>query len=305
MSGTLAYLNGRFLPASEAALPLDDTGFVQGVAVTEQLRTFGGQLFRLPEHLARLWHSLEIVGIDPGISRAEMSGIARELAAHNHRLLAAGDDLGLAIFVTPGPYATVSNGRRAGPTIGLHTYLLPFSLWSDKYSTGQSLVTTTIEQVSPRCWPPQLKCRSRMHYYLADRQAQIIDPQARALLLDAAGSVCETATANLLMYRSGEGLVSPPQEQILPGISLAFLAELAAANNVPTVRRPFGIEELYSADEVLLTSTPSCLLSVTRLNGQPLGTGHAGDLYRRLLAAWSAAVGIDIAQQAQRFSAGR
>ena len=72
-----AYLNGRFLPASTAAISLVNTGFVQGATVGEQLRTFAGELFHLESHLLRLAHSLAIVGIDPGLSRDEMARAAQ------------------------------------------------------------------------------------------------------------------------------------------------------------------------------------------------------------------------------------
>src|SRR5438034_2991391 len=105
MNQPLAYFNGRFLPVSQVAIPLYDAGFVQGVTVAEQLRTFGGKLFRLERHLERLGRSLRIVDVDSGCAPAELAAAARELVAKNHALLAPGDDLGLSIFVTPGPYS--------------------------------------------------------------------------------------------------------------------------------------------------------------------------------------------------------
>src|SRR4051812_9784775 len=88
----LAYFNGQRLPRSQIGINVFDSGFVQGVTVAEQLRTFGGRLFRLDTHLARLARSLEIVGIDPGVSLAELGRIATELTEENGRLLNAGDD---------------------------------------------------------------------------------------------------------------------------------------------------------------------------------------------------------------------
>src|SRR5712671_4511658 len=106
MSEPLAYLNGRYLPFSQAAISVTDGGFVQGVTVAEQLRTFGGKLFRLEQHLARLARALSIVGIELGMPVEKLGEIARELAAKNHSLLDPGDDLGLSMFVTPGQYST-------------------------------------------------------------------------------------------------------------------------------------------------------------------------------------------------------
>jgi len=297
-----AFLDGRWIPAGEAAVPVGDAGFVLGATVAEQLRTFAGQLFRLEAHLARLERSLRIVQIEPGMTMDQFAEVARELVDRNHRLLDTGDDLGLSIFVTPGPYAAFSPSATEKPTVCLHTYPLPFRSWAEKYERGESLVVTDVRQVSPCSWPPELKCRSRMHYYLADRRAAAAEPGARALLLDEQGLVTETSTANVLIFNSGEGLISPPAERILRGISLTMLFELAERLGIPTGRRDLTPEHVASAEEVLLVSTPFCLLPVTRFDGRPIGEGKPGSLFCRLLAAWSESVGVDLAAQARRFA---
>ena len=302
MSQPQAFLNGRFIPLSDAVLPVYDAGFVLGATVSEQLRTFGGRLFRLEEHLARLANSLRIVGVTPKLSLEQLGEAAQQLVARNHPLLAAGDDLGLSMFITPGPYPTLSGGAASGPTVGLHTYPLPFSLWADKYQRGECLAVTDIEQVSDRSWPAELKCRSRMHYYLADQRARAMQPPARALLVDERGNACETSTANLLLYVRGTGLVSPPRVSILPGITLAATVELAAAEGISCLERDIKPADVSAADEVLLTSTPNCLLPVTRFNGVPIAAGDPGPVFERLLRAWSGLAGLDIAAQAREFA---
>jgi branched-subunit amino acid aminotransferase/4-amino-4-deoxychorismate lyase len=303
MSDPLAYLNGQLVPAQAAVIPVTDAGFVQGVTVAEQLRTFGGKLFRLDRHLQRLAHSLEIVGIDPPVPLAELGRIAEDLAARNHRLLDPADDLGLSIFVTPGAYATFDTvAPRSGPTVGIHTYPLPFHLWHDKYAGGQSLVVTDVVQVPSACWPAELKCRSRMHYYLADKKAREIEPGARALLLDQSGQVVEASTANVLIYSAKEGLVSPPREAILPGVSVAVLEELAAAMKIPFVHRRLEPADIAAAGEVMLGSTSPCVWPVTRFSGRPIGDGRCGPVVEALLKKWSQLVGLDIVAQAARFA---
>jgi branched-chain amino acid aminotransferase len=301
----LAYLNGRLIPATRAVVPVYDGGFVQGTTVAEQLRTFGGQLFRLEQHLHRLADSLDMVGVSPEVSLAELAQAAQDLTRHNHALLHAGDDLGLSIFVTPGPYPTMAEiAEEAGahaPLVCMHTYPLPFSVWADKYVRGQTLVVTDVEQVSPRCWPPALKCRSRMHYYLADRKAARQRPGARALFLDHAGFVLEASTASVFMYRRDEGLVSPPAEKILPGVSLMAVTELAGQLGVPCIHRDFTVAELGDADEVMLCSTSPCVWPVLELDGRPIAGGRPGLMFEQLLAAWSQLVGLDIRRQAEQF----
>ncbi len=297
-----AFLNGRWMRASAATLSIGDAGFVMGATVTEQLRTFDGKLFRLDEHLVRLRRSLQAVRIDPGMSIEQFAETAAEIVARNHRLLAPGDDLGLSIFVTPGEYPSYSPPGPVTPTVCLHTYPLPFHLWAEKYDSGQALVTTDIQQTSPRSWPTELKCRSRMHYFLADRRAAHIEPGARAVLLDSDGLVTEASTANVLIYSAADGLISPPSEKILPGISLAVALELAGRLGIATAGRDLTPDDLGSADEVLLSSTPLCLLPSTRFNGRPIGNGEPGEVFRRLLGAFSELVGVDVAAQAKRFA---
>jgi branched-subunit amino acid aminotransferase/4-amino-4-deoxychorismate lyase len=304
MTGPIAFLNGQFLPARSLAISPVDSGFVLGAAVAEQLRTFGGKLFRWDDHLARLERSLAVVGVDLGMDRRRFTEVAEELVAHNHRLLAEGDDLGLSVVVTPGIYPAYAEQQAPGtPTVCLHTHPLPFGFWASKYRTGQALVLTSVMQVPGRCWPAELKCRSRMHYYLADREAARREPSARAVLLDERGHVTEASTANLFIYSEALGLITPPAGSVLPGISASVVLRLAADAGIPAATSFLVPDDLAVADEVLLTSTPWCLLPVTRFEGRPVGRGEPGPVFRRLLTAWSEMVGIDIAAQADRFAA--
>jgi branched-subunit amino acid aminotransferase/4-amino-4-deoxychorismate lyase len=302
MSQPLAYVNGQFVDVDQLSVPVTDAGFVLGVTVAEQLRTFAGRLFRLDAHLKRLARSLEIIQLDPRISIAQLGNVAAELVSHNHALLAPGDDLGLSIFITPGPYATFVPHPSGEPLVGLHSYAIPFCLWADKYTKGQRVVITDVEQISAASWPAELKCRSRMHYYLADRKAQALDPDARAVLLDRDGFVSESSTANVVAYFQGEGLVSPPREKILPGISIAVTAELAEELGIPFVYRDLAPGELRSADESFLASTSPCVLPVVSVDGRPIGRGVPGEVFHRLIGAWSKMVQLDIVAQAARFA---
>ena len=299
----ITYLNGRWMPASQVGISLTDTGFCLGVTVAEQLRTFGGKIFRLNDHLARLDHSLEKIGVASGVSRDEFVRLAEEIVERNHPLLRPGDDLGLSIFVTPGLHPSYSPALpdQIPPTIGLHTYPLPFRFWAEKYAVGQALRTTPYRQVPEECWPADIKCRSRMHYYLADRWASSQEPGARAVLLDAAGNVTEASTANILLYRKEIGLISPPMSHILRGISVMETRAIAEARKIAFVEREITPADLIEADEVMLGSTPFCLLPVTRVDGHSIGDATPGPLYRQFLKDWSARVGFSISEQAVAF----
>jgi branched-subunit amino acid aminotransferase/4-amino-4-deoxychorismate lyase len=296
----LVYLNGGLVPASEAHLAIYDAGVVQGATVTEQTRTFRHRPYRLGDHLDRLMRGLRYTRLDIGLSKEELARISEEVLAHNARLIDAEDDLGLILFVTAGEYATYAgmSGRppRTAPTVCVHTYPLPFELWAQKMQTGAHLITPSIRNVPPQCWDPQVKCRSRMHYYLAEKEARLADPEAYALLLDLDGHVTETNAANFLMVERG-AIVSPPATKILPGISRATVIELAAKLGIPFVERDVPVFSALNADEAFLSSTPFCLMPVTRINGVSVGDGLPGPVYRRLLAAWGREVVLDIERQ--------
>lgn len=302
MSDNLAFVNGQFVPAADARLPVQDAGFMQGVTVAEQMRTFGGKLFRLDEHVERLARSLAIVEVSLPLSLDEIKAAAAQLVAHNHNWLDPDDDLGLSMFVTPGLYATFAGSGPSRPFVCLHTYPIAFSLFAEKYEKGESLVVPNIRQVPAECWPSELKCRSRMHYFLADREAKRIDPGSRALLLDMAGNISEASTASVFIYRKGLGLAAPPKEKILPGISLSVVKELAASLDLPFVHRDLTVEDLAQADEVMLCSTSPCLLPVVRFQQQPIADGKPGMTYRKLLDGWITMIGLNFPAQARQFA---
>lgn len=295
----VAYLNGQWLPVDEAAIPLHDAGFLFGVTVVERLRTFGGKLFRLANHLVRLEHSLRIVGVEPPESIAEIAECASELVAHNHAILPPGSDLGLTILVTPGLASHGLTRAEHRPLVCLHTDPLPFHQWADAYDTGVALATTNVRQIPSACWPPELKCRSRMHYYLADRAAAAKIPGAKALMLNERDEVTETSIANVVALRSGEGLVTPPKSDVLPGITLGAIEELAADAGLAYAYRPMTLDDVRTADELLLTSTPWCILPAVSLDGAPIGAGQPGPVYKHLLTAFDRLVGLEIAKQAR------
>ena len=296
METPAAYLNGDWVDGSRLSVDVNDLGFLLGATATERLRTFRGQVFRLEQHLARMRRSLEMLDLDADDVLSQVAVAVAEVVARNRTLLDADDDWAVSAFATPG---VAGVGR---PTVCVHAFPLPFHQWADVYERGLPIVVSRIRQVPPSCWPPELKCRSRIHYYLADLQAAAHESGARAVLLDQEGNVGEATTANVILFRESEGLISPPGEHILFGVSLGVVRELAGRLGVPFVERHVSVDELQSADEVMLASTSVCLLPVIRCDGRPVGAGVPGPMHGRLLAAWSDLVGLDIAAQARRFA---
>jgi branched-subunit amino acid aminotransferase/4-amino-4-deoxychorismate lyase len=296
MDQITVFLNDAWIPNSELHIPVDDAGFLLGATVTERLRTFAGQVFRLREHLDRLRNSLKIVGLDSDKICNQVATAVPEFLRCNGTLIDAGDDWSIVAFATPG---MAGSGR---PTVCVHGYPLPFKTWASKYETGVPVVVSQIRQLPPNCVPSELKCRSRMHFYLADREAAASQPGARAILLDQDGYIAEATSANVVVFRQAEGFVSPPHDNILVGVSLGVVEELSARIDVPFITRRLTVEDFCSADEALLASTSICALPVVECNGRPIAGGKPGPVYRRLLSAWNDLVGLDIADQARKYA---
>jgi len=293
----LVYLNGQFVPASAARVAIFDAGFVFGATVSDQARTFHLRPFRLSDHVHRLFRALQYARLEIGLTPADLISISEELIDRNSQLVEEGDELGLIHFVTPGEFEAFANSpARTTPTVCAHTFVLPFERWARKVQTGAHLVTPSIRHVPPQCLDPKMKCRSRMHFYLAEKEAQLVDPDASALLLDIGGNVAETSAANFLMVERGT-IVSPTTRNSLPGVSRATVAELAGDLGIPFVEHDIQLFDAINAEEAFLTSTPYCLMPVTKINGVAVGDGSPGPVYLRLLDAWSRLVGLNLQQQ--------
>jgi branched-chain amino acid aminotransferase len=302
LNEALVYLNGKLVPASQAHLAIYDAGVVLGATVTEMTRTFHKRPWRLHDHLDRLFRSLRYTRMDIGLSPEQLLDVSRQLVEHNARLLEDFEELGLIHFVTAGEYPTYAGmaGRaaRTTPTVCIHTFPMPFELWAKKMLTGAHVVTPSIRHVPPQCYDPKMKYRSRMHFYLADQEARLVDPEASALLLDLAGNVTETGGGNFLIVEHGT-IISPTTTNTLPGLSRATVIELAGKQGIPFVERDIQVYSVMNADEAFITSTPYGVMPVTKINGVPIGDGRPGPMVRRLLAAWSEEVGLDIEKQIQ------
>jgi len=282
------------IPVSQLALPVFDAGVVLGASVTEMLRTFNHRIYRLEDHLARLAEGLRLSSIHAEQSIDELGRQALGLAEQNGTLPSG--ELGINIFVTPGHLATYRRMAQAvdkSSTAIVHTFPLDCSLYAARMHNGARLVTVSIRQLPDACIPPALKCRSRMHYWLAEQEARQTDAEAVPLLLDLAGYVRETPTANLLIVKD-KHLISPPAAAILPGVSRAVAVELGSGLGLRYLERELLLEDVAMADEAILTSTPYCAMPVAALDGRAIGLGVPGPVYESLMQAWSKEVGIDI-----------
>jgi branched-chain amino acid aminotransferase len=298
MAEPMAYLQGQLLPARQAGLALSDAGFVMGATITDLCRTVRHALYRWEDHLARFCNSCRAAHLALPVSVQELTDIARDLVAHNAQFLQGEEDLALVLFITPGAigyYSGLPGGvGDALPTFGMHTFPLPLARYRRLFREGAHLAVPSTRQISAGCIDPQIKHRSRLHWWLADREVQHLHPGASAVLLDAGGHLTETAAANLLLVQQGQ-VLSPPRASILPGVSLQVVEDLCMELRIPFAERPLTVVDARTADEIMLTSTPYCLCGVSRFDGQMLP--WPGTLTKLLQTAWSAKIGLDICRQ--------
>ena len=296
----IAWLDGRLLPVSEAKVSVFDLGLVLGASVTEMIRTFRHTAFRLENHLDRLCRSLWAVGFPSPPARAELTAAVAAVLEQNEKLIPDEHDLGIVIFVTAGKNVTYLglSEREAcrKPTVCVHTFPLPFEMWDRAMVAGRHLVTPSIRHIPPESIDPKIKSRSRLHWYLADQQARLVDPEAGSLVLNRDGNITENSTGNFFLAADNT-ITTPPPGTALGGVSQQVVLELAERISVPVVQTDIRPYDVINADEAFTSSTPYCLMPVTRFNGRTIGDGQPGPVFDKLIAEWNRLAGLDIMEQ--------
>lgn len=302
MNTPFAYLSGRFLPFHEAALPLHDAGFTSGATVVDNARTFRLELFRWPDHLARFRRDCESCFVPLEATDEALTEAAQVLISHHAKLLPSGCEFQLVTFATPGPLGFyLGNEANGPPTLGMHTYQLPFERYRPFFMEGATLaIVGRVGSGADAIVPPTVKHRSRMAWHVADRKAREATGVAHALAVSLENAaLTETSVANLLAVIDGV-VVSPPQDRVLDGISLRVARELCSTLGFEFVEKSIVLSELAGVSELMLTGTGFGLAGVKELHvagSSPLRFPWPGPVYRKLLAAWSELVGVDIAKQ--------
>ena len=187
---------------------------------------------------------------------------------------------------------------RLTPTVCIHTFPIPFHYFAEKVQNGAHAVTASIRKIPAQCVDPRIKCRSRMNFFLAEKEVQLVDPNAICLMQDLDGNITEGTGCNIFIVEDGK-LASLPRDQILCGISRRTVIELAGRLEIPVEERLLRVFDVMSADDAFVTSTPYCMCPIIRINCGAHRKKTAGPdrLYRRLVDAWSELVGLDIPRQ--------
>lgn len=304
MSVRTVYFNGDFVPESEARVSIFDSALMYGDMAFEMTRTFNHKPFRLREHLERLYGSLRLLEIDCGLTIDEMEQATLQTLEKNIPTEAADVDWQIMHDVSRGPlplYGTsFSEGVR--PTVSINCWPLITHMgdFAAKYESGVDVLVPAQQTLPAHLVDLKAKTRSRMHYRLAEFQAQRAG-SALPLLMDTDGFLAEGTGWNVFLVRDGV-LLTPEPRNILLGVSRRATIELARQIGIEVRETNLGRYEALMADEMFCTATTYSLVPVRSFEGQTVGDGAPGPVFQKLMAAWQELVGVDFVAQAHEYA---
>lgn len=269
----IIFLNGEFMPIDAAKISVLDRGFIFGDGVYEVIPVYSRRAFRLSEHLKRLQNSLTSIRIDNPHSDEAWGDIVNTLIARN-----TADDQYLYLHVTRG--VAKRDHAFPNPPVPPTVFVMSYPLTTPPAAlleTGVSAITA-IDNRWLRC---DIKAISLLPNVLL-RQAAVDAGCAETIMIRDDELMTEGAASNIFVVKNGELIVPPKDHLMLPGITYDVVLELAAANQITCHVRKVLKAEIFSADELLLTSSTKEVLAITTLDGQPVGTGKPGAMFAQL-----------------------
>ncbi len=293
-----AYFNGQYLPESQVCISFRDRGFNLGDAVFDAERTFGGKIFRLQEHIDRLYGSLEKASIDPGLSPQEMIEITQQTVEKNLPLLKPNEDYWVMQRITRGLNVVGGELWQSGEaTVIVECTPLPLRARAPLLRDGLDVFSPSLRRVPPESLDPNIKSHNYLNLVLADLQVRDRSRHAWAILLDTRGYISEGIGSNVFLVKD-QALLTPDARYVLPGISRGVVIALARDEGIPVCERDLTPEEAASSDEAFITSTSFCICPVRSYDGRMLGAGEApGPVTRQLSQAFAREVKYDFVSQ--------
>jgi len=271
------YINGKLYDKEKAAVSVYDHGLLYGDGVFEGIRSYSGKVFRLDEHLERLWNSAKAIWLQIPISRTEMAKAIVDTLAANQ--IADGY---IRVVVTRGVGTLGLDPTRCSwPQVIIITDLI--SLYPDElYRKGLEIITVSTMRNHPAALSPRIKSLN----YLNNILAKIEGLQAgsiEALMLNHKGEVAECTGDNIFLVRSGKLLTPPNEAGILEGITRQAVMELASGCGIPVHEIPLTKHDVYIADECFLTGTAAEVVPVVKVDSRQIGDGTPGPMTRDLM----------------------
>jgi branched-chain amino acid aminotransferase len=304
MSVRTVYFNGVFVPESEARVSIFDSALMYGDMAFEMTRTFNHKPFRLREHLERLYGSLRLLEIDCGLTIDEMERATLATLKRNIPTESADVDWQIMHDVSRGPLPLYGTSFADGicPTVSINCWPLISHMggFAAKYASGVVVSIPAQQTLPAHLVDLKAKTRSRMHYRLAEFQAQR-SGGALPLLMDTDGFLAEGSGWNVFLVRDGV-LLTPEPRNILLGVSRGATIELAKQIGIEVQEINLGRYEALMADELFCTATTYSLVHIRSFEGQSVGNGSPGPVFQKLMAAWQEHVGINFVAQAHEYA---
>jgi branched-chain amino acid aminotransferase len=293
----IAYFNGGFVPEREVLVPFRDRGFKYGDAVFDTTRTFGHRVFKLAEHVERLYRSLRYLRIDPGITPDRMIAITEEVVRRNLPRLDPDEDYWVTQRVSRGldpAYRDV--WPLQGATVIVECVPLPLRERAALYRDGIRVLTPSVRRTPPEALSPRVKTHNYLNLIAGDLEVRAQDPGAWAVLLDTHGNLAEGLGSNVFLVQGG-ALLTPREQTVLSGISRETVIALAREAGMTVVERDLDLYDAYNADEAFLTSTSLCVCPIASVNGARIGGAVPGPVTRQLTEAYGRFVDFDFVGQ--------
>jgi branched-chain amino acid aminotransferase len=276
------YIDGSFVDSADAKVSVFDHGLLYGDGIFEGIRAYNGRVFKLDEHIERLYNAAKAIALDIPLSREEMGEVVLESCRRNGiadgyiRLVVTRGrgDLGLSPKKCPKPTVFC-----IAATITLYP--------AELYEKGLNIMTATQRRNKATIIDPQIKSLNYLNNILARIEADRVGA-AEALMLTEDGLVAECTADNIYIVRKGEIWTPPIHLGILEGITRSTVIELAEKNGYTVREKEFTVFNLITADECFLTGTAAELIAVTEIDGKVIGTGKAGPVTKALLALFQA-----------------
>lgn len=279
----VCYVNGGLVPESEARISILDHALLYGDGVFDTVIAWDGRLFRLDDHIDRLFRSMAAVAIAPPFGREELRDLTIR-AVRANRL----DNAYVKWVVTRGSNNTPlmdPAGCEANLIILVRPYIRRYSPDS---SSGLRLKTVAIRRPSGQVLAPQIKSLNYLNLVMAKIEAKAARAD-EALMLDLHGRVCEAPGYNVFIV--SRGVLLTPQHDILEGITRASVMDIAEKQGVPLSVCDIELYHAYAAQEVFLTSTAGGLVPVVEIDGRIIGNGQPGPLFAQFSKAYLEMIG--------------
>ena len=280
------YIDGKQYDRNDAKISVFDHGLLYGDGVFEGIRIYRGKVFRLGEHIERLYASARAVALDIPMKEEAMAEAVLETVAVNGK-----EDGYIRLLVTRGEGTLgldpASCARPSVIIIVADIQLYP----PEYYKKGITLVTASTRRIPPECLDPRIKSLNYLNNILARIEARRAGA-LEAVMLNTQGFVAECTADNIFLIKGGGILTPDPAYGALNGITMRTVSELAMARGMKFTESALTLYDLYAADEVFITGTGAEVMPVVEIDGRTIGEGNPGPLtlrliedFRRLVAA--------------------